>query len=328
MNPKKVEPIVYIRNIIPEKYIEEIKEVSTRVIVEPWQHGAPEPEPTADLLECNIVLTAGFRDTLHILEKAPNIKWVQSTSVGIDKMLHPLVQNHEVVITNTKGCTSIPIAEHTIAMISSLARSVPTLVRKQERKEWGDIPVIDLMNATVGIIGYGEIGYEIATRCKALGMRVLGCKRNPQKQNRENDPADLIVGMDDVDQVLSQSDFVVLALPATQETIHSFHKERFEQFKKGSYFINVGRGNTIVEEDLVEYLQNGHIAGAALDVFEVEPLPADHPFWTMDNVIVSPHNAYWSPKTIDRYMELFIQNLQLFSEGKPLLNVVNKQMGY
>jgi phosphoglycerate dehydrogenase-like enzyme len=188
--------------------------------------------------------------------------------------------------------------------------------------------VKDLENATVGIIGYGDIGYEIAKRCKALGMTVIGCRRNPSKRNTEYEPADLIMGMDQVDEVLSRSDFVVLALPFTKDTSYFFNKERLNKMKKGSYVINVGRGNTIVDEDLIHSLSNGHIAGAALDVFEVEPLPKDHPFWQLENVMISPHNAYNSSKHLDRVMELFLKNLKLYSDGKPLMNVVEKKLGY
>jgi phosphoglycerate dehydrogenase-like enzyme len=190
------------------------------------------------------------------------------------------------------------------------------------------IPIKDLGDSTVGIIGYGEIGYEIAKRCKGLGMKVIGCRRNPKKRKDENDPADIVVGMDQVDKVLGRSDFLVLALPSTKETRYFLNKQRLKQMKKGSYLINVGRGNTIEEKHLVECLNSNHIAGAALDVFDVEPLPKDHPFWTLDNVIVSPHNAYYSPKNVERNMNLFITNLKLFIEGKPMLNVVDKKLGY
>lgn len=318
---------LYIRYNLPEPYVSRCKELCTNVILEPWIYGNPEPETQADLSDCNVVFTLGLHDSLQIRKKAPHIKWVQSISVGLDALLNEEVKNSDILITNTKGCTSIPIAEHTIAMISSLARGIPTLLRNQVDRTWEMVPVTELMNSTVGIIGYGEIGYEIAKRCKAMGMRVIGCRRNPDKK-REMEPAESVVGLDRVDEVIMQSDFLVLALPSTRETYHFFDKDRFSKMKQGSFFLNVGRGNTIVEEDLVESIQTKHIAGAALDVFDVEPLPADHPLWQLENLIISPHNAYYSPKSMERYMEIFLQNLKLFQEGKPLLNKVNKQIGY
>ncbi|CAH0196289.1 Putative 2-hydroxyacid dehydrogenase HI_1556 [Peribacillus sp. Bi96] len=325
---KKAAPSLYIRVDIPEKYINELKEFCSDVVVEPWEFGEPEPQPAVDLSKFDVLYTMGLHDNLSILKKAPKIEWVHSDSAGVEAMLNEDIQNRDVTITNVKGCTSVPIAEHTIAMLFSLARGMPTMIRNQMNKKWVEIPVTDLENSTVGIIGYGDIGFEIAKRCKALGMTVIGCRRNPAKRNEGYEPADLIMGMDQVDEVLSRSDFVVLALPFTKETSYFLNEERLNRMKKGSYLINVGRGNTIVDEDLIESLSNGHIAGAALDVFEVEPLPEDHPFWQLENVIVSPHNAYNSAKHLDRVMQLFLKNLKLFSEGKPLMNVVEKKLGY
>lgn len=328
VDSKRIVPYLYIRNNIPVKYIQRLKDLCSEIIIEPWEFGDPEPEPRMDLTKCNVMITIGMRDTLNILPKAPNLKWIHSTSVGLDAMLGGDVKNSDIIITNVKGCTSIPIAEHTIAMMSALSKEIPTMLKNQAAKDWGLVPTKDLMNSTVGIIGYGEIGMEIAKRCKALGMKVIGCKRRPTKRKLLHDPADVVVSIERINEVLAQSDFLVLALPSTKETLHFIDKEKLNQLKKGSYIINVGRGNTMVEEDLAALLKRGHIAGAALDVFEVEPLPKNHPFWEMDNVIVSPHNAYYSPSNSERMMDLFIENLQRFSQGKPLLNVVDKNLGY
>ncbi|PLS08634.1 D-2-hydroxyacid dehydrogenase [Neobacillus cucumis] len=326
---KKVSPSIYIRYNLPEIYLKQFKEICPNIVVEPWKFDEPEPEVTVDLSDCEVVLTLGMRDNLNILKNAKNVKWVHSISAGLDAMLTDDVKNSDVIITNAKGCTSVPIAEHTIALISAFAREVPTMVRKQRTQEWCKmLPVRTLAGSTVGIIGYGEIGYEIAKRCKGLEMKVIGCRRNPDKKNKEHEPADEVVGMDRVDEVLSKSDYVVVALPSTEETIHYMNKDRFEKMKKDSYLINVGRGNTMVEEDLVECLKSGKIAGAGLDVFEVEPLPKDHPFWYMDHVIVSPHNAYNSDNHSERVMNLILENLKRFYEGKQLLNIVDKNLGY
>ncbi|MGG3575353.1 D-2-hydroxyacid dehydrogenase [Bacillus gobiensis] len=324
---KKTAPVIYIRLDISEEYVKKFREVCSEVIIEPWKLGEPEPESTMDVSDCEVLFTLGLHDNLNILKKAPNVKWVHSVSVGLDAMLHEEILSNDVIITNSKGCTSVPIAEHTIALITSFARGIPMMIKNQMNKEWASLPLTDLSYSTVGIIGYGEIGFEIAKRCKALGMGVIGCRKNPGKR-RENEPADSVVGMDRVDEVLSQSDFIVLALPSTKETQSFLNKKRLSKMKKDSFLINIGRGNTVVENDLIEFLSDGRIAGAALDVFEVEPLPKDHPFWELENVIVSPHNAYNSARHHDRVMDLFLQNLKRYSEGKPLLNVVNKETGY
>ncbi|MFT8312457.1 MAG: D-2-hydroxyacid dehydrogenase [Sporolactobacillus sp.] len=323
-----IEPIIYIRNVLSNDALQELSKLSQKIVYDPWTPGAPEPEPLSALAECDVMLTAGYRDDLKILPKAKNLKWVQSASVGVDMMLRKDVVDHELMITNTRGCTSVPIAEHVLAMITALAKKVPHFVRKQMAGTWDEANVGDLAGTTVGIIGYGDIGYEIARRCKAFDMKVIGCRRNPQKRHGDHDPADQVVGMDQMDAVLAQSDFVVLALPATSETIHSFDKKRLSLMKSGSYLVNIGRGNLIVESDLAVCLTNGPIAGAALDVFEIEPLPQKHQFWNMDHVIITPHRAYYSSNYEQRYMDLFVENLHRYSEGRPLINAVNKMLGY
>lgn len=242
-------------------------------------------------------------------------------------MLHKDIIDSDIIVTNSKGCTSIPIAEHVLAMITSFAKGIPTMLRNEAERKWELIPVFELADVTVGIIGYGEIGHEIAKRCKALSMKIMGCRRNPKAEAGDY-LADKVVGMDEVNLVLNQSDFVVLALLSTEETHHFLNKERISEMKRGSYLINVGRGNAIVDDDLIEALEEKHIAGASLDVFEVEPLPSDHPYWTMDQVIISPHNVYLSPKHIERNLDLFIENLRRLNEGLPLKNVINKNVGY
>lgn len=325
---KKTKPVVYIRNELPEKYLKRIVQSGGRVVLDPWKHGQPEPEPRQELSACNVMLTGGYRDTLAILEKAPKVKWVQSTSVGVDKMMNDNVRHRDVVITNMKGCTSIPIAEYVLAMITGLTKKLPHFVRKQMSREWDETSVGDLTGRTVGIVGYGNIGYEIARRCKAFDMRVIGCRRNPEKRHGASDPADIVIGMDALDTLLEQSDFTVLALPSTPDTVHLFNGEKIEKMKPGSFLVNIGRGNLIVEDDLVACLQRGKIAGAALDVFEQEPLLPDHPFWGMENVVITPHRAFYSVHTWDQYMDLFLENLRRFENGEPLLNVVNKEAGY
>lgn len=324
---EKKQPKVYFRRNVPEEFLSKYKEIS-QVIIEPWDFKGEQPIPTKDLEDCDVLFTVGLKDDLEILKYAPNIKWIHSVSVGIDAMLNEQIKNSDIVITNSKGVTSIPIAEHTIAVITSFARGLPKQYKNQARQLWTDISVIDLDTSTVGIIGYGEIGYQIAKRCKSLGMKVIGCRRNSNGKRREDCPADSVVDLSEVNKVIECSDFIVLALPATEETIHFMDKSRLKKMKKNGYLINIGRGNTIVEKDLLDVLKEGEIGGVALDVFDKEPLPKEHPFWMLDNVIITPHIAYKSARHAERVFMMFLQNLQLYSEGKPLLNVVNKQLGY
>jgi len=326
--PSEVDnPIIYIRRSIPQKYLDKMTALGAEFIMDPWQYGDPEPPIMQDIKDCNIVLTLGLTDSLSILQQASQIKWVQSLSVGLDALLTEEVRRSDIIITNTKGCTSIPIAEHTIAMMAGLARGIPFMIRNQLNNSWASTPITDLAGATVGIIGYGEIGKQITKRAKALDMRVIGCKKRPSFLSKE-DQADKIVGLDQLDDVIAEADFLILALPSTPDTYHLINQEKLLKMKQTSFLINIGRGNTIVEKELIYLLKEQKIAGAALDVFEVEPLPKEHPIWELDNVIISPHNAFFSPNTLDRYMEVFLENIQRFKEGKDLINVVDKQLGY
>ncbi|WP_017472526.1 D-2-hydroxyacid dehydrogenase [Amphibacillus jilinensis] len=319
-------PSVYFRVNIPEHYRQYFEKRCKQIIVEPWNIGEAEPISEADLTNCEVIFTLGFIDDLSILTQAPNVKWVQSLSVGVDALINTYTQDNDLIITNTKGCTSVPIAEHTMAMILAFSKRLPELRINQQRQLWQKEPVGDLLNAHVCIVGYGQIGYEIAKRCKAFGMKVSGCRRRPTDQS--DSFTDLIVGMDRVDEVIQEADYIVLALPATPETDDFLNSERISQLKEGAVIINVGRGNAIVESDLVDALNDGQISGAALDVFQVEPLPATHPFWHMDQVIISPHQAYLSQQNIDRIMALFKENIIRYQSGQPLLNQVDKLKGY
>lgn len=330
---KRREPsdvFVYARESIPREYIEKLNGLGVRVAVEPWAHGEEEPIPSVDLTSCDVLLTMGWLDRLDILTRAPNVRWIHSISVGVDAFSIPERLLPGLTVTNSKGCTSVPIAEHALALILALARGVPSIVERQAGRQWGgrSFATKELYGSTVGIIGYGEIGAEIGRRCKGLGMRVLGCRKHPGKSRHPSEIADLVVDFARADEVIAQSDVLVLSLPSTEETIGFMNKRRLQAMKKDSFLVNVGRGSAIVEKDLAECLQRGMMAGAALDVFEQEPLPADHPLWDCPNVLISPHVAYDSPKNIDRCMELFLHNLTCYLRGEPLKNVVDMNAGY
>ena len=230
-------PVIFSRRELPKEYVDAIEALGAKLIVEHWEWGEVDPTPKVDLSECDVILTLGMRDDLAVLKYAPKVKWVHSLSVGIEAMLKSNFQNSNITVTNSKGCTAIPIAEHTLAMILTFARGIPTMINNKRERVWGLIPTIDLSSITVGIIGYGEIGVAIAERAKALGMRVIGCKRNPNKNSVGKDFADQLVGMGEMDWVLGESDFLVLALPSTEQTKHVFNNECLKKMKKGSYLI-------------------------------------------------------------------------------------------
>jgi phosphoglycerate dehydrogenase-like enzyme len=181
---------------------------------------------------------------------------------------------------------------------------------------------------TMGILGYGSIGKEIASRCKALGMNVVGLRRDEPSSPQNNDRADIIFQDDHLEELLRNSDFVTVALPLTEETRGMIGEEELRMMKKEAYLINIARGGIIKEDVLIKALNNGWIAGAALDVFEKEPLAADHPFYKMSNVLITPHISGTNPEYMNRVIEIFADNLERYLEGKPLKNVVDKKQGY
>ena len=322
------EIVVFARQDIPGEYVDRMRQMGVRCAIEPWDFTEPEPVPAADLSACEVILTTGLFDPLRILQKAPRVRWVHSISVGIDAFRRENLQLRELTVTNSKGCNSIPVAEHAIALMMALARGIPSIVRNQTARTWKAEPVKELHGSTVGLVGFGEIGMETARRCNSLGMRVLACRKNPDKSAGQPALADAVFGLDRLEDMLPQIDYLILALPLTDETRHLMDRRKFARLQTGCYLINVGRGDVVHEPALLESLSSGRLAGAALDVFETEPLPPHHPLWEFENVIVSPHRAYDSPRNPKRQMELFLHNLRCYLEGKPLRNVVDVHQGY
>jgi phosphoglycerate dehydrogenase-like enzyme len=217
-------------------------------------------------------------------------------------------------------------------VVLALAKRLPQAMQYQAKKIWSQELLWnehprprEIAGATVLVVGMGGIGLEFATRAKALGMEVIGIRENPGKGAG---PADAVYGPGQIDELLPQADFVLLCTPVTPGTTGIINQERLNKMKFGAYLINVARGPLVDEAALVEALQQKRIAGAALDVFEEEPLPATSPFWSLDNVLITPHTAAVTEKLWDRHYELIVENLKRFLESKPLLNEVNKKRGY
>jgi len=256
--------------------------------------------------------------------------WVQRFSAGVERCVSAdRFMNGTIVLTNMQKMSSPVIAEHVIAMTLSLARRIPQFVNTMPSGKWlRSSKVTSNMHSIAGktmlVIGLGGIGTEVARRASALGMRVIGTRRS----SREGPEFVDYVGLsDELFKLASEADYIVNALPLTGETTGLLDKKFFNVAKSGAFFINVGRGRTVVTNDLVTALKNGQIAGAGLDVTEPEPLPETHPLWQMENVIITPHLAgrgsNWTRQTI-----LLKENLKRFMAGDTLLNVVDPKRGY
>jgi len=279
-------------------------------------------------------------------EDAPRLRWVQIHSAGADQILqHRLFTATDVTITTTSGIHAVNIAEYVFAQMLAFAHRLPTMFEDKRAKNWPEdrweryLPH-ELRGATVGIVGYGSIGREVARLADAFGMRVLAVKANLRQLTREyayslpgtGDPEaeipDRIYPVEALASMARECDYLVLTLPLTERTRHLVNANIFAAMKSTAVLINVARGGVVDEAALIDALRRGHIAGAALDVFEEEPLPPESPLWELPNVILSPHISGATPHYDERATDLFAENLRRFAAGEPLLNVVSRQRGY
>lgn len=283
-------------------------------------------EIEAALPDAEIMAGHFLRD---LLPQATAVRWIQSWGAGVDWLMrHPeLARRDELTITNASGVHAIPISEHIIAFLLSFGRRFPQAIRAQSRNEWvkqGE-QVTELAGKTMLLIGVGAIGARTARLAKALDMHVIGLRRNPE----QGDPfVDEMIGPSQLLDFLPQADFVVLTLPLTPESKGMIGEAELRAMKSTAYISNIGRGGTIQEDKLIRALQEGWIAGAGLDVFATEPLPADSPLWQMDNVTITAHYSGSNPSYNERAFAIFIDNLQRYLQNKPMRNLVDKTLGY
>jgi len=266
-----------------------------------------------------------------LVNAAARATWVQVTSAGVERcMTTDRILQGDVILSNMQKMSSPVIAEHVIAMTLALARNLPQLINHMESGQWAQgrgqttNGMQSIGGKTMLVVGLGGIGTEVARRAAALDMRVLGTRRSSR------DGPDFVeyVGLsDEMYELAAEADFIVNALPITPQTTGIFDAMFFAAVKPGAHFINVGRGKSVITDELVAGLRSGQIAGAGLDVTDPEPLPADHPLWQMNNVIITPHVA-WNGSNRDRHMLVLRENLRRFVAGDALLNVVDPELGY
>jgi phosphoglycerate dehydrogenase-like enzyme len=268
--------------------------------------------------------------TPELVLHASRLKWLQAPAIAPPAGYYfPELQAHPVVVTNFRGIFNEHIAAHIMAFVLAFARGLHRYVRLQQRHEWApdalDTGVVYLPESTALIVGVGGIGAETATKCAAFGMRVIGVDAR-----REDKPAGVseLHAPDELDQLLPRADFVILTIPHTPETEGLMNTARFGLMKRTAFFINIGRGKTTRLDDLNHALRSGTIAGAALDVFEQEPLPPDHPLWDAPNTLLTPHTAGYGPYLDDRRLEIILDNARRFVRGEPLRNVVDKALWF
>lgn len=275
---------------------------------------------------------AGFHFPSQHFAAARQLRWVHSASAGVEANLFPELVHSDVVLTNSAGVHAISIPEHVLGQMLVLARNFHEAVRLQTRAEWNRFQVItfgssisELCGANLAVLGAGAIGRNLARLAAALGMHVRVMRRDP---SRPVPGAEAVVVPDRLHELLGWADWVVCALPLTAETRGLIGTREIQAMRSSACLINVGRGESIDEHALGDALRRGALAGAALDVFVEEPLSPTHPFWALPNLVLTPHISGYTRHYFRNVLDIFADNLRRFANGRPLRNVVDKQLGY
>ncbi len=325
---------VLMTSSLDEASMQQITAVSSRIkltsvseLIKAEKKGDAAAEKQMDALLATAEIIYGFSLPENVIDRAPKLKWFQTVSAGVDRFLDDKFRESSVIMTSVSGIHSVPIGEFVLGMMLMLAKQAPLAFQQKQQQQWKPFVPMILRSKTVGIVGLGNIGREVARLAKAFGMRVVATRRSARQSQRAR-YVDRLFAPDQLLKLLSESDFVVLTLPLTKETHSIIGEAELRSMKPTAYLINVARGQVVDEEALVHALEENRIAGAGLDVFTKEPLPADSRLWQLPNVIISPHVAGLMEDYGVQATAVFCANLRRYLAGKRLINVVDKERGY
>jgi len=304
--------------------------------------GGAGPEALAAVRGAEIIMALGLpRELLLAALTLPrSLRWIHSGSAGVRSLLHPELVASDVVLTNSAGVHAPPIAEAVLGMVLHFGRGLDLAVRSQARREWGKQPfeydpavVHEVQGATLGVLGYGGIGREVAWRARGLGMAVIARRRRPgtmagSAQGTAAGPPDDVELVGDLPTLLERSDYLVITVPSTPETRGMLGAAELGRLRPGAVLINVARGDVVDERALIAALRSRHLRGAGLDVFAHEPLPPDSELWSLDNVLITPHVSGTTTRFWRREVDLIVDNVGRYRAGEPLRNEVDKNLGY
>jgi phosphoglycerate dehydrogenase-like enzyme len=279
--------------------------------------------PKADVIVVGSSEAARLRVAFPLAQR---VRWVHSLATGVEKILFPALVDSPVLLTNGRGVFSRALAEFAIAAILFFAKDLRRLVRSQQAGKWDQFDIELVRGQVLGVVGFGDIGRETARLARSLGMRVLAVRRRPAASGGPE--VERIFSPAELREMLGMSDYVVVSTPLTPETRGMIGEPELKAMKETAVIINVGRGPLVVEQALVAALAAHRIRGTALDVFDEEPLPEGHPFYGLENVLLSPHSADHTRDWADEAMKVFLENFERFRVGQPLLNIVDKRAGY
>ncbi len=319
--------------LVPETIKAELLAATTGLqsVVELAFYAEDGPAPAA-LAEAEAIFRwVGGKRFSQLVADAPRLRWLHTASAGVDHVFTPEVlaqaESGALALSDSGPAFGPAISEWVLMMMLAAARHLPEQQEHQRNRSWQAVKgQREIFGATVGIVGLGPIGRAVAERAKAFGMRVVGLRRSPQPVDSVDE---VLTGSAGLETLIAASDYVVLAAALTGETHHLIGAEQLARIKPDAWLINIARGGMVDESALIQALQSGQIAGAALDVFAAEPLQADSPLWGMPNVLISPHNSGgWTPGLRARQLAIFVENLRRFAKGEALENVVDIARGY
>jgi D-2-hydroxyacid dehydrogenase (NADP+) len=296
-----------------------------RVLHLPNYDGLPEELPDTDIF-------VGYSLRAEQLKKGKKLKWIHSTAAGVAQLMYPELRDSGIMVTNPSGIFSVPMAEHTMGLLLALARNFPDAVRGQDRARWSQQEIWDqpqhlteLNGKVLLIVGYGSIGREVAKRAKAFEMRVSGVTRSGEADRTY---AEKIFSAAQLHEALPAADYVLICAPQTAETKHLIGAAEIARMKRGARLINVGRGSLLDEAALVQALESGALGGAALDVTQTEPLPAESSLWKAPNLFITPHTSGVSDRLWDRQAAILSELLERWFDGQEMFNRVDFVRGY
>ncbi len=313
------------------------------------EHFTDYERATPHLHDADAVMTWSLRPEQLALAK--KLRWIHSPAAAVHQLMIPEIINSNIIVTNSSRVHGPVVAEHAMALIMALSRRIPSVVRYQEKHIWSQTPLWndrprprEIAGATLGIVGLGTIGSNVARLASALGMRIVAMREHPDKglpdflrsaaplpagENANQQPPEhAVLGPSDIERLLEQSDFVLLSAPLRPNTRALINAERLAKMKPDAYLINVARGALVDQAALIDALRERKIGGAALDVFDTEPLPPESELWELPNVLITPHIGAMTEKLWDRHYALLSDNLRRSIAGQPLIGVVDKQEGY
>jgi len=288
-------------------------------------HGSAE----ADLAKAQVLLRGAMDVTAldHVIERAPELRWIHSISAGVDKVVTPLSRQRRLLVTNARGVFSRPIAEYVVMMCLAIARRLPQLLDLQREQTWQPLRGSELGSLTVGIVGYGSIGAEVARLLEPFGTHIVATRRHPELGSGGRANVE-VWGTDRLHDLLRTADIVLIAAPLTDATAGLIGPAELQEMPGHAWLINIARGRLVDEHALRSALGAGWIGGAVLDVFDEEPLPADSPLYATPNLVITPHTSWSSDRVLDRSIDLFVANLERFVSDQPLENLVDLEAGY